>query len=191
MEKKTRQVVHFATAADFRRWLERNHARQPELYVGFYRKDSGRGGMTYREAVDEALCFGWIDGVMHGIDAVSYGQRYTPRRPGSNWSRINVANVERLKAAGRMHPAGLAAFGARRPDKTGIYSFERTTAAVLPRGFAARFRANRKAWEFFQRQPPGYRRLMLHKIVSPKQAATRERWLRRVMAAAAAGKRVT
>ncbi|HUR59183.1 MAG TPA: YdeI/OmpD-associated family protein [Opitutaceae bacterium] len=179
----------FASAADFRRWLNRNHAKQAERWIGFYKKDSGRGGLTYAEAVDEALCFGWIDGRVRRIDETSHMQRYTPRRPGSIWSNINVEKVRRLTAAGRMQPAGIAAFAARTAAKTGIYSFERKQPATLPADFAKRFRANKKAWAFFSAQPPGYRRLAVHKIVSGKQPATRERWLARIIAACAAGKR--
>jgi uncharacterized protein YdeI (YjbR/CyaY-like superfamily) len=184
------QPTFFASAADFRRWLKRHHAKRPELWVGFYKKDSGRGGLTYAEAVDEALCYGWIDGQVRRIDETSHMQRYTPRRPGSIWSKINVAKVRRLIAAGRMQPAGIAAFKARTAAKTGVYSFERKQPAALPPDFAKRFRANRKAWAFFNAQPPGYQRLLVHKIVSGKQAATRERWLARVVAASAANKRL-
>jgi uncharacterized protein YdeI (YjbR/CyaY-like superfamily) len=183
-------VIHFPAQAKFRGWLLKNHDKASEIFVGFYRKDTGLGGMTYKEAVEEALCFGWIDGVMRKVDDVSYAQRFTPRKPVSNWSNINVAHVQRLTAEGRMHPAGLAAFNVRRADRTGIYSFERAEAAKLPPAFAKRFKANQKAWEFFNAQPPGYRRLMTHKIVSGKQEATRERWLAKVIAASARGRRI-
>jgi uncharacterized protein YdeI (YjbR/CyaY-like superfamily) len=182
--------IFFFSSAEFRRWLEKNHATTKELWIGYYKKASGKGGMTYHEAVEEALCFGWIDGVVNTIDADSYKQRFTPRRPGSNWSNINVRHVARLRAAGKMHPAGLAAFAARDAKKTGIYSFERQQPAKLPAAFEKKFRANRRAWTFFTNQPPGYQRLLIHKIVSPKQAATRERWLERVIAASAEGRRV-
>lgn len=183
-------AIFFATAAEFRRWLLANHACVPELQVGFYKKGATRTGLTYREAVEEALCFGWIDGQVRRIDEQRYQHRFTPRRPGSTWSNVNVAHVERLIAAGRMHAAGLAAFHARLPAKTGVYAFERTATPVLPPAMARRFRAAKAAWAFFQAQPPGYRRLALHKVVSPKQAATRERWLARLIAASAAGQRL-
>ena len=181
-------VVHFATAAAFRRWLERNHATALELQVGFYKLASGRGGMTYKEAVDEALCFGWIDGIIKRVDAESFTHRFTPRKADSHWSHVNVANVTRLTAAGRMHAAGLAAFAARSPAKTGIASYEQP-AKELPIAFEREFRSHAPAWSFFMAQAPWYRRLAIHKIVTPKQTATRERWLKKVIAASAAGRR--
>lgn len=132
MTTNSAQPRFFATAADFRSWLEKNHNRASELWIGYFKKSSNRVAMTYREAVDEALCFGWIDGLTKSIDATRYMQRFTPRRPGSNWSLVNVRNVARLKSAGRMHPAGLAAFAARTKEKTGVYSFE-TRPEKLPR----------------------------------------------------------
>jgi len=183
------KVVHFASAVDFRRWLEQNHATATELQVGFYKKASGRDGLTYREAVDEMLCFGWIDGVVRTIDADSFTHRITPRKPGSIWSNVNVAHVARLTKAGKMHAAGLAAFAARSAARTGIYSFE-NSAKKLPASLEKKFRANAKAWAFFSAQAPWYQRMITHKIVSAKQEATRLRWLERAMIASAAGRRV-
>lgn len=176
-------ATFFKTAAHFRAWLEQNHATATELHVGAYRKASGLGGMTYLESVDEALCFGWIDGVVRKIDDVSFFHRFTPRKPGSIWSNVNVAHVARLTAAGKMHPAGLAAFAARSATKTGIYAFERTAEPELPAAFAKKFRAAKAAWKFFQAQPPGYRRQALHHIVTAKQPATQERRLAALIAA--------
>jgi uncharacterized protein YdeI (YjbR/CyaY-like superfamily) len=181
-------VVHFDSAAAFRRWLEKNHATAAELQVGFHKKASGRGGLTYLEAVDEALCFGWIDGIVRKVDADTFTHRFTPRRKGSHWSNVNVRHVARLTAAGRMHPAGLAAFAARSADKTGVASYEQP-AKKLPPAVEKKFRADAEAWAFFSAQAPWYRRLAIHKIVSPKQPATRERWLERIIAASAAGQR--
>jgi uncharacterized protein YdeI (YjbR/CyaY-like superfamily) len=178
----------FKTAPEFRRWLQKNHATATELQVGFFKKAAGRAGLTYAEAIDEALCFGWIDGVLHRVDAESYALRFTPRRARSNWSKVNVARVERLLAAGKMEPAGLKAFAGRDEKKTGVYSFESPPRA-LPAAYAKPFRANKKAWAFFKAQAPWYQRLAIHKIVSPKQPATRARWLARIIAASAAGKR--
>lgn len=183
------KVVHFASAAALRRWLERHHATAAELYLGFYRKGSGKGGPTYAEALDELLCFGWIDGVVRRVDDVSFCHRVTPRKPGSIWSRINVGHVERLTRAGRMQPAGLAAYAARRADRTGVYSFERESA-TLPAGFTAIFRRERPAWAFWNRQPPGYRRTLTHWVTSAKQEATRRRRLDRLIAACQAGERL-
>ena len=182
-------VTHFASAASFRHWLAAHHATVTELQVGFYKKSSGKGGLTYAEAVDEALCFGWIDGIVRKLDEHAYTHRFTPRKPGSIWSNINVRHVARLTEAGRMHAAGLKAFAARQEKKTGIYAFERP-AQSLPAGDERKFRADKKAWAFFEAQPAGYRRLMIHKVVSPKQAATRARWLARLIADSAAGRRL-
>lgn len=179
--------VHFACAAEFRNWLEQNGARVTELWVAFYKKSSGKPGMTYREAVDEALCFGWIDGIIRRIDAERFTHRFSPRKPRSIWSNVNVGHAERLIAAGRMHPTGLAVFGAREMARTGIYSFEQARPMKLPAAYERQFQANRKAWAFFKAQPPGYRRMLIHKIMSPKQSATRERWLARFIAYSAAG----
>lgn len=182
-------AIHFKTAADFRRWLEKNHATATELLLGFYKKDSGKGGLTYPEAVDELLCFGWIDGVRRGVDDESYVQRVTPRKPGSNWSNLNVAHVARLTAAGRMHPAGLAAFNARTADKTGIYSFEKRPQK-FPAAGEKIFRANKKAWTHWQSQPPGYQRLCIHWVTSAKQEETRQRRLAELITLTAQGRRL-
>lgn len=146
--------------------------------------------MTYAEAVDEALCFGWIDGIIRRIDAISYMHRFTPRRRDSIWSRVNVGNIARLRRAGRMHPSGLAAFAARDPRRTEIYSFETGGKWRLPAGYAQKFRANRAAWAFFTRQTPFYQRMITFKIVTAKRPETRLRWLARAIAASAAGKRL-
>lgn len=161
------------------------------MHVGFYKKASGRGGLTYQEAVDEALCFGWIDGIIRRIDSESYQHRFTPRKPGSIWSLTNVGHVERLTKAGRMHAAGLAAFAARTRAKTGIYSFENKSGSTkLPARYETPFRTNRSAWEFFQAQSPAYRRNAIHRVTRPKQEPTRERWLTRLIESSAAGRRL-
>jgi uncharacterized protein YdeI (YjbR/CyaY-like superfamily) len=183
-------ATHFASPARFRRWLEKNHATAREVQIAFYKKSSGKSGMTYPEAVDEALCFGWIDGVMHPLDRERYALRFTPRRPGSTWSNINVGHVARLEKLGKMHPAGRAAFAARLAHKTGIYSFEAKAAPKLPLPFEKKFRTHKKAWTFFAAQPPGYRRTSLWHILNAKQLATRARRLDRLIAASHAGRRV-
>ena len=182
--------VHFLSASAFRRWLEENHATAPELWVGFYKQSSGKAGLTYKEAVDEALCFGWIDGIVRSLGHESYMHRFTPRRPNSIWSNANVGHIERLAAAGKMHADGLAAFARRKPEKTGIYAFEAKTPAKLPAAFRREFQSHQKAWQFFASQPPGYQRLAISKIISPKQEATRRRWLERLIRASAAGQRL-
>jgi uncharacterized protein YdeI (YjbR/CyaY-like superfamily) len=154
------KIKYFQSAFEFRRWLDMNHDRESELWVGFFKRDSGKGGLTYAEAVEEALCFGWIDGLKKRVDDLSYTHRFTPRRPKSNWSRTNLQHVERLKKAGRMTAAGLKAYAARPPQRSGVYSFEnapRTLAAAQE----TQFKTDKTAWEFFQRQPPGYQRLAI------------------------------
>lgn len=167
----------FPTPADFRGWLDANHDRATELTVGFYRKDSGRPSITWPESVDEALCYGWIDGIRRSLDDVSYSIRFTPRRATSNWSKVNIAKVEALVKAGRMMPPGLAVWKKRDPAKSGIYAFERAEAAVFDAEAERRFKRSRAAWRWFQDQPPGYRRLATHFVVSAKRPDTRERRL--------------
>jgi uncharacterized protein YdeI (YjbR/CyaY-like superfamily) len=173
--------VFFPTPADFRRWLEANGQREVELQVGFLKSSSGKPSITYPEAVDEALCFGWIDGVRHSIDANSYRVRFTPRKPKSQWSTVNIRHVNRLTKAGRMRPEGQKAFeGAQ--DQPRKYSYEQRQQAALPTEDERRFRANRKAWEFFQFQAPWYRRVSVFWIVSAKKEETRQKRLDILMA---------
>lgn len=166
----------FASAAAFRAWLAKHHATASELLVGFHKRATGRPSLTWPESVDEALCFGWIDGVRRRIDAERYSIRFTPRRPGSIWSLVNTRRASALAREGRMHPAGLKAFRARDPKKTGVYSFEREHATLTP-AFEQRFRADEAAWAFFQSAPPSYRRVVTFWIMNAKQEATRERRL--------------
>ena len=184
------QPTFFATPADLRRWLMRHHASDRELLVGFYKKASGRPSLTWAESVDEALCFGWIDGVRRTIDAESYSIRFTPRTKASTWSNVNTRRATDLIRNGRMQPAGLQAFEARDPAKAGIYSFEQRSKARLSAAGEARFRANADAWRFFETQPAGYRRTALWWVVSAKQDATRERRLQTLIADSAAGRRI-
>lgn len=166
----------FASPAGFRQWLETHHATATELWVGFYKKDSGRAGLTYAEAVDEALCFGWIDGIVKRVDAVSYMHRFTPRKPRSIWSQINLGHVERLKKSGRMTPAGLKVFAARDPKRSGVYSFENAARKLAPSD-EKKFRAEKQTWAFFLDQPPSYRRIAIWWVVSAKKEITRQRRL--------------
>lgn len=186
----TPEPCFFRSPAAFRRWLERHHARENELWVGLYKKHAAARGLTYADATLEALCFGWIDGVMRRIDADTHMQRFTPRRPGSIWSNVNVAHVERLTRAGRMAPAGLAAFAARSAKMTGVYSFEQKRPTALLPAAEKEFRTHPAAWAHFSQEPPWYRRFIAHKIATAKQEATRTRWLTKAIVAAAAGKRV-
>lgn len=181
--------IFFADGAEFRRWLEANHATATELYIGFYKKATGKPGITYAQAVDEALCFGWIDGVLYSLGAESHMQRYSPRKTGSIWSKINLGHVARLKKAGRMYPSGLAAFAARQPHKVGIYSYEQTPQE-LPEAYAKRFRTKKTAWTFWEKQPPGYRRQLIWWVISAKQETTRERRLATLIEACAEDRRL-
>ena len=180
----------FPTPAAFRAWLEKHHETARELLVGFYKKDSGTPSITWPESVDEALCFGWIDGVRRSLGPDSYSIRFTPRKPTSIWSRINVDNVERLTKAGRMQPAGLRAYAARTAARTGVYSFERLQSAQLSAPEEKALRANRKAAAFFERQPPGYRRVAIHWVTSAKREETRARRLAQLIKDSAAGRRI-
>ena len=179
----------FKTPGDLRRWLERNHASATELWIGMYKKASGKGGVTYREALDEALCFGWIDGVRKRLDEKAFVQRFTPRRPNSYWSAVNITRAEELTEAGRMHAGGLSAFERRDRDKAGKYSFERQNAK-LDQGMEKRFRANPRAWAFFESQPAGYRRLIAHWVTSAKREETRQRRLETLIKESSARRRV-
>ncbi len=184
------EPLFFETQAEFRAWLERNHASADELHVGFYKKAAKVPSIVWEEARDEALCFGWIDGRLNRIDERSHMIRFTLRRTGSIWSKVNVARFEALEAEGAMTDAGRAAYAGRREDRTGVYSFERETEAVLPDEFEKLLRANQAASEFFDAQPPGYRRTAIHLVISAKRAETRERRMQQLIDDSAAGLRI-
>ncbi len=187
MKSSCPKTSFFETPTDLRAWLEKNHALHSELSVGFYKRDSGKPSITWPESVDAALCYGWIDGVRNSIDAISYRIRFTPRKPTSTWSAINVKRVAELTKLGLMHPAGVKAFAARKGDKTGIYSYEQRKNAKLPPAYKKKFRANKKAWTFFQKQPPWYQRTAAYLVISAKQEATREKRLAELIRDSAAG----
>ena len=170
-------ATFFASPEAFRAWLEQHHASAQELWVGFYKKDSGKPSITWPEAVDEALCFGWIDGLRKSIDDISYTIRFTPRRPRSTWSAVNISRVAELTEQGRMRPAGLEAFAQRSEEKSGIYAYEQRENAALDATGEQQFRANAQAWDFFQAQPPSYRKTAIWWVVSAKQEATRRKRL--------------
>jgi uncharacterized protein YdeI (YjbR/CyaY-like superfamily) len=180
----------FATPADFRTWLERHNADERELLVGFYKRGSGRASITWQESVDEALCFGWIDGVRRSIDGESYSIRFTPRQRRSIWSAANITRAGELIAEGRMTPAGQAAFDARTEDRSRVYSHERREAPKLEPDQQARFEANAAAWAWFQEKAPTYRRQALHWVTSAKRPETRERRLSTLIEDSAAGRTV-
>ena len=179
----------FPDAGRFREWLDANHDTARELWIGYYKRGVTKAAMTYAEAVDEALCFGWIDGQVRRIDAEVVANRWTPRRPTSSWSAINIAKVAALTAAGRMHPAGLRAFETRDRRKDAIYSYE-SAPQELPAEWLARFRADAAAWAHWQSEQPSYRRTAAHWVLGAKRAETRERRFATLVADAAAGRRV-
>ncbi|HEV3050006.1 MAG TPA: YdeI/OmpD-associated family protein [Longimicrobium sp.] len=184
------QPTFFATPPDFRQWLQEHHQTERELLVGFYKKGSGRPSITWPESVVEALCFGWIDGVRRSVDDESYTIRFTPRKRGSIWSAVNMRLVEELIRDGRMQPAGLAAWEARDPAKSAVYSFEQKEAAQLAPEMEARFRENAQAWKFWEAQPPGYRKTAMHYVMSAKREETRAKRLQTLIDDSAAGLRI-
>jgi uncharacterized protein YdeI (YjbR/CyaY-like superfamily) len=180
---------YFRTPAEFRRWLEKHHTTEQELLVGFYKKDSGKPSITWPESVREALCFGWIDGIRRNVDEESYSIRFTPRKRTSTWSAINIKYVAELIEQGLMRPAGLAAFEARRENKSGIYAYEQRTA-IIPEPYLGKLRKNKAAFEFFEAQPAGYRKQMSWWVVSAKQEETRLKRLKKLISESAAGRRL-
>lgn len=180
--------VFFPAPAEFRTWLEMNHETAPELWVGYHKKDSRKPSITWPESVDEALCFGWIDGLRKSIDATSYMIRFTPRTPRSTWSAVNISRVAELTQLGRMQPAGLKAFAERAEDRSGVYSYENRKQAQLDEADEQRFRANREAWGFFQAQPAGYRSTAIWWVVSAKKEETRQSRLDRLIDDSAHGR---
>ena len=181
--------IFFESAAAFRDWLEAHHDRETELLVGFHKKATGKPSMTWSESVDQALCFGWIDGVRRSHGADAYTIRFTPRKPTSNWSNVNVAKVEALQQQGLMRPAGLAAFERRDPAKTGIYSFEVDDEGLGPE-FEAEFRGDPEAWAWFEQQAPGYRRTASHWVRRAKREETRRSRLQQLIADSRAGRKI-
>jgi uncharacterized protein YdeI (YjbR/CyaY-like superfamily) len=168
--------IFFKTPSEFRAWLEKNHATKKELLVGFFKKSTGKPSITWPEAVDEALCFGWIDGVRKSIDDSRYTIRFTPRTARSVWSAVNIKRAKELKKQGLMRPAGMAAFARRSEEKSRIYSYERKYAALGP-AFEQQFRANKRAWAFFESQPPSYKKAAIWWVISAKREETRLRRL--------------
>lgn len=179
----------FPTPQEFRQWLEKNHQTEKELLAGFSKVGSGKPSMTWPESVDQALCFGWIDGVRRSIDAESYSIRFTPRKPTSIWSAVNIKKMEELIKAGLMTEAGQQAFELRKEEKSAIYSHENETAILSPE-FEKQFKSNKKAWEFFNSQAPSYKKVMLHWIMSAKQEKTRISRLEKTIKESESGKRV-
>jgi uncharacterized protein YdeI (YjbR/CyaY-like superfamily) len=180
----------FATPEQFRAWLTEHHETESELWVGFHKRGTGRASMTWPEAVDEALCVGWIDAVRKSIDAESYVIRFTKRRPGSVWSNVNVARVAVLIEAGRMQPAGLAAFAARKEARSGIYSYEQAGFPEFLPEHERQFRENQAAWEYFQSRPGWYRKSAIWSLLNAKRDETKIRRLAELIDCSARGETV-
>jgi uncharacterized protein YdeI (YjbR/CyaY-like superfamily) len=184
------ETRYFKTPAEFRAWLVENHATATEVGVVLHRKASGKPTMTWSEAVDQALCFGWIDSIARRVDETSRVQRFTPRKPKSNWSAVNIAKVATLEEQGLMMPAGLAAFARREDARSAVYSYENRHLAALDTEREATFRANPAAWEFFMRQPPSYRQTWIYQVMNAKREETRSNRLKRLIEASAKGLRL-
>ncbi len=180
----------FTTAGAFRDWLEANAARAPELLVGFHKIGSGRPSMSWSESVDEALCFGWIDGVRKRIDDATYSIRFTPRKPASIWSAINIAKVAQLQVEGRMRPAGAEAFARRTEARSKVYAYERDAPAELAPAELHAFKRDKAAWRFFESTSPSYRKVVLHWVCGAKRPETRAARLGKLREACAAGRRL-
>ena len=185
-----RSATFFKTPAEFRRWLQKNHATATELWMGLNKKHVAPRGLTWEQAVEEALCYGWIDSKSQRIDEDTVRQRWTPRKPGSNWSKINIDLVARLVAEGRMQAAGLAAFEKRRDDRSGIYSYENRHQIELTPEFAKQLAANRKATAFWEASTPSYRTGCVHWVMSAKQEATKAKRMAQLIEDSAAGRLV-
>ena len=184
-----KNIKFFKTTEVLRKWMEKNHNKKDELWMGYYKKASGKGGLTYKPALDVMLCFGWIDGISKSIDEEKYCQRYTPRRKGSIWSAVNIKKIAELNKAGLMHEAGLAAFNKRDLKKAGLYSFEQKEIKFTP-ALLKMLKANKKAWENFSKMPPGYRKTSTWWVISAKQEETRRRRMNTLIADSEAGRRI-
>jgi uncharacterized protein YdeI (YjbR/CyaY-like superfamily) len=184
------EAIYFGSPDEFRAWLEQHHETATEVFVGMWKKHTGQATLTWSDAVDEALCFGWIDGIMRRVDDERHVQRFTPRKPTSNWSAVNIAKIEQLRAAGKLRPAGEAAFALRREEQSGVYSYEQRHLAAFEPEQEERFRANAAAWEYWSAAPSGYRKMATWWVVSAKQPETRERRLGLLIEDCAAGRRL-
>jgi len=179
----------FATPAAFRHWLKKNYSSIAELWVGFHKKGTGKPSITWPESVDQALCFGWIDGLRKSLDGDSYVIRFTPRKPTSTWSAVNTKRAQELIRLGLLQLAGTRAFEGRDVEKTNRYSFEQQHVKLIP-AYERQFHSNRRAWEFFQSQPPSYRKVATWWVVSAKQEVTRQKRLATLISDSAAGRRI-
>ena len=185
----TPKPIFFATAQEFREWLEENHQTAKEVFVGYYKVGTGKPSMTWSESVDQALCFGWIDGVRRSLDENSYTNRFTTRKPKSNWSSINIEKVRVLMEKGLMHPAGMAAFNKREEARSGVYAYENRPKTLGPK-YEKIFKQNKTAWEFFSSQAPSYQRTIIYWIMNAKQEITRMSRLEKTINASAEKRRL-
>lgn len=183
------KVRHFKTQADFRRWLQKNGAKAKEIWVGYYKKGSGKVGITYAQALDEALCFGWIDGIAKSVDALSYTNRFTPRRPKGKWSKINTGHVKRLIKAGKMTAAGLAEVEKAKQDGRWKMAYDSPRNATLPKDFLVALKKNKKAAAFFPELNKTSRYFIAYRLQNAKKPETRARWIEKIIALLAAGKK--
>lgn len=192
MPLEPRNVRFFPNPAALRKWFRKHHDSADELWVGFHKRGTGTPSVTWPESVDEALSVGWIDGIRKSLDADTYTIRFTPRRKGSIWSRVNIRRVGVLTDEGRMLPAGINAFEARLETRSGLYTYEQPAPIeyVLDASLRRQFRANRAAWTFFETQPPGYRKLAARWIMSAKREETRQSRLRKLIDASAGERRL-
>jgi uncharacterized protein YdeI (YjbR/CyaY-like superfamily) len=184
------EAIFFDSPAAFRAWLEEHHERETEVWVGFWKKATGKQGMNWSQAVDEALCFGWIDSIARSVDDERHVQRFTPRKNLSNWSAVNIAKVATLRAEGRMRPAGETAFERRRDDKTAIYSYEQRKNPQLEPHEQTQLEADAAAWAYFSSKPPSYRKPAIWWVISAKKPDTRARRLATLIADSAAGRTI-
>jgi uncharacterized protein YdeI (YjbR/CyaY-like superfamily) len=180
----------FKTQDDFREWLDKSHDKETEILVGFYKTNSGKPGITWPESVDQALCYGWIDGVRRSLGGEAYTIRFTPRKATSIWSAVNIKKMEVLQEKGLMNPAGLAAFEKRKEHKSKVYAYEQEKDAELPAVMEKEFKANKVAWDFFMKQAFWYRKQMLYRITSAKQEKTQRSRFEKLLNASAEGKRI-
>lgn len=183
------KLVFFPTQKDLRRWFEKNHKKEKELLIGFYKVSSGKPSITWSQSVDEAICFGWIDGIRKSIDEESYSIRFTPRNPKSNWSAINIKKAEALIESGQMKSEGLILFNLRNEEKSRVYSYE-NAAVEFKKSYEKKFKANKKAWIYFQSTPPSYRKVTTRWVMSAKQETTRLKRLNELINDCAVSKKI-
>lgn len=183
-------IQFFESQEKFREWLEKNHTSEKEVWVGFHKVDTKKPTLTWSQSVDQALCFGWIDGIRKSLDATSYTIRFTPRNPKSVWSNINIKKVEELTKKGLMHPVGLELFKARKEENSGIYSFEQTSTEFTET-YLSKFQTNKKAWDNFTSMPPSYRKAVFWWVMSAKQESTRQKRLEILIGDSERGERIS